>query len=52
MKTKEKIRHEGEVVKRPIKHRKSEQLQTDPPISEKDEVKQAENRTQKLNKKS
>jgi hypothetical protein len=47
MKAKEKTRHEGEVVKKSIKSRKSEELQTDPPISEKDEVKQAESRMQK-----
>ena len=29
------------------KHHKTEKLQTEPPISEKDEVKQAEQRTQK-----
>lgn len=47
MKTSKKIKREGEVVKKSIKSRKSEELQTDPPISEKDEVKIAEQRTQK-----
>jgi hypothetical protein len=43
MKTNEKNLQEGTAFKKPeIKRRKSEELKTDPPLSEKDEVKRAE----------
>ena len=48
MKANEKNLQEGTAVKKPVsKSRKSEELKTDPPLSEKDEVKRAE---EKMNK--
>jgi hypothetical protein len=48
MKANEKNLKEGKAIKKSaIKHRKSEELQTEHPLSEKDEVKKAEQRTQK-----
>ena len=48
MKTNEEKLQEGTAVKKPaLKKRKSEELKTDPPLSEKDEVKKAE---EKMNK--
>ncbi|MEO6850235.1 MAG: hypothetical protein ABI203_10655 [Mucilaginibacter sp.] len=52
MKTIEK-KSPGQVSKKPAKryHHKTEELKTDPPISEKDEVKKAEQRTREMLKK-
>ena len=48
MKANEEKLKEGTAVKKPIlKKRKSEELKTDPPLSEKDEVKRAEERVKK-----
>jgi hypothetical protein len=48
MKSNEKNLQEGTAFKKPqIKRRKSEELKTDPPLSEKDEVKRAEERMKK-----
>ncbi len=48
MKANEKNLQDGTAVKKPVlKKRKSEELKTDPPLSEKDEVKRAEERVKK-----
>jgi hypothetical protein len=48
MKANEKNLQEGMAVKKSVpKSRKSEELKTDPPLSEKDEVKRAEERMKK-----
>jgi hypothetical protein len=49
MKTVEGKGRSKSVVKKPVKRvqHKSEELKTDPPLSEKDEVKKAEQNTQK-----
>ena len=48
MKTNEKNLKEGTAIKKPVsKSRKSEELKTDPPLSEKDEVKRAEEKLKK-----
>jgi len=48
MKVNEEKLKEGTAFKKPVlKKRKSEELKTDPPLSEKDEVKKAEERMKK-----
>jgi len=48
MKANEEKLKEGTAVKKPeIKRRKSQELKTEPPLSEKDEVKRAEERIKK-----
>jgi hypothetical protein len=48
MKANEKNLQEGTAFKKPVlKKHKSEELKTDPPLSEKDEVKRAEERMNK-----